>query len=69
MSYKEPREVPILEDSFTEGRLEALSHIEMSGKKKTEHINKREVARTRECLLKNPQSASKKARLNVRICW
>lgn len=66
--YKAPQEAPILEDSFTEGRLEALSHIEMSGKKKRERINKQKVARTREWLLKNPQSGSKKAKLNVRIC-
>lgn len=59
--YKEPREAPILEDNFAEGRLEALSHNGMPGEKKTEQINKCKVARSRECLLKNPRSGSKKA--------
>lgn len=58
----------ILEDNFTEDRLEALSHNGMPGEKKTEQINKCTVARTQSCLLKNSRSFSKKATLNVGIC-
>lgn len=36
-------------------------------RKQNKAINEK-VARTRGCLLKNPQSGSKKAKLNARIC-